>query len=48
MYPTHHENDVERFAETVNGIFLKRHTKTYLQQARENSGMSREEVSIQI
>ncbi len=47
MYPTHHESDVERFVETVNGIFRKRHTKTYLQQARENAGMSREEVSIQ-
>lgn len=47
MYPTHHEADVERFTETVNDIYLKRHTKTYLQQMRENAGMSREEVSMQ-
>lgn len=47
MYPTHHEADVERFVETVNGIFWKRHNKTYLQQARENAGMSKEDVSMQ-
>lgn len=47
MYPTHHEADVERFVETVSGIYQKRHTKTYLQQARENGHLSREEVSIQ-
>lgn len=47
MYPTHHEADVERFIETVNGIYTKRHDKTYLQQIRENAGMSRKELSVQ-
>lgn len=47
MYPTHHEADVERFVETVDEIYCKRHSKTYLQQIRENASMSREELSEQ-
>lgn len=47
MYPTHHEADVERFVETVNKIYTKRHNKTYLQQLRENTGMTRIDLSVQ-
>lgn len=47
MYPTHHEADVERFVDTVNHIFAKKHTKTYMQQIREKLGMSIKELAAQ-
>lgn len=47
MYPTHHEADEERFVDTVNHIFTKKHTKTYLQQIREELSMSIQELAEQ-
>lgn len=47
MYPTHHEADEERFVETMEFIYHKRHTKSYLQQMRENIGMGTDELSEQ-
>ncbi len=47
MYPTHHEADEERFVETMEYIYQKRHTKSYLQQMRENIGMGTDELSEQ-
>lgn len=40
MYPTHHEADEEKFVDTVNQIYEKKHTKSYLQQIREVCRMS--------
>ncbi|MCD8346760.1 MAG: helix-turn-helix transcriptional regulator [Lachnospiraceae bacterium] len=45
MYPTHHEADVERFRETMDGLFHKRHTESYLKWRREQIGLSVEELS---
>lgn len=47
LYPTHHEADVERAVDTMNHIYKKRHTKTYLQQKRENMGLSIAELARQ-
>lgn len=47
LYPTHHEADVARFAETADYIYKKRHKKTYLQQFRENMGMEIKELAEQ-
>lgn len=43
MYPTHHEADEEKFVDTVNQIYAKKHTRSYLQQIRETCGLSIEE-----
>ena len=45
MYPTHHEADIERFVATMDQLYAKRHTKTYLQQFRENINMSVQELA---
>lgn len=47
LYPTHHEADVERAVDTLNHIYKKKHTKTYLQQKRENMGLSISELARQ-
>lgn len=47
MYPTHHEADEERFVDTINHIFAKKHTKSYMQQIREKLNMSIEELAEQ-
>lgn len=45
MYPTHHEADVERSVTTINHLYMRKHQKTYLQQFRENMGMSVSELT---
>ncbi|MCD8022816.1 MAG: helix-turn-helix transcriptional regulator [Lachnospiraceae bacterium] len=45
MYPTHHEADVERFRETMDGLFQKRHTESYLKWRRKLLGLSVDELS---
>ncbi|MCC8107137.1 MAG: helix-turn-helix transcriptional regulator [Clostridiales bacterium] len=45
MYPTHHEADVERFRETMDGLFQKRHTEPYLKWRRKLLGLSVDELS---
>ena len=47
MYSTHHEADEERFVDTINHIFAKKHTKSYMQQIREKLDMSIEELAEQ-
>ena len=47
LYPTHHEADEERAVETLNQMYEKRHDKTYLQQIRENMGLSKCELAKQ-
>lgn len=47
MYPTHHEADEERFVDTMNRLYQRRHTKTYLRQRMEIVRISREELSAQ-
>lgn len=47
MYPTHHEADEEHFVDTMNRLYQRRHTKTYLRQRMEAARISREELSAQ-
>lgn len=47
MYPTHHEADEEHFVDTMNRLYQRRHTKTYLRQRMEAAWISRKELSAQ-
>ncbi|MCC8162247.1 MAG: helix-turn-helix transcriptional regulator [Lachnospiraceae bacterium] len=45
MYPTHHEADRERFRETMDELFRKRHQQSYLQWYRTLCGLSVQDLS---
>ena len=45
MYSTHHEADTSRAVKTLDMLYSQKHTYTYLQQIRENSGMSVSELA---
>ncbi|MCD8363446.1 MAG: helix-turn-helix domain-containing protein [Lachnospiraceae bacterium] len=45
MYPTHHEADIEHFRETMDELFRKRHTQSWLQWHRTLCGFSIRELS---
>lgn len=45
MYSTHHEADTSRAMKTLDMFYSQKHTHTYLQQIRENSGMSVSELA---
>lgn len=47
MYPTHHEADEEHFVDTMELLYQRRHTRTYVSQKMENLGISREDLARQ-
>lgn len=47
IYPTHHEADEERFVDTMDHIYAKKHTKSYLQQIREICQFSIDELAAE-
>lgn len=45
MYPTLHEADIEKLVDTLNNIYKRKHTITYLQIQRKICGYSQKELS---
>lgn len=45
MYPTHHEADVEYFADSMREIYKRKHEETYVKQRMINLGIDASEVS---